>query len=142
MFKSFSILLVISDLMGKPSELFIDVMYNIGGSGSQVVECELCGRTYFTEEGDWEEKRFEEFRKLAKEQPDKYIEVDDFSSWRYIDRRQAVLDCKCNKLADYESLFWENREIIIPYLLQRSEAEFKEKEEDHRRAQQLKELKK
>ncbi len=131
----------ISDSMPKqPSQLFEDLVRH---SGSQSIECELCGRVYFSPtEGDWDEAELKELEEQARKEPDKYIKTDDYTPWGTIDGKQAVIGCKCGKLADYEKLFWDHRRIIIGYLTQRSEAELKEKQKQNEEAQKLKKLEK
>jgi len=108
-----------------PSEEFkVAVLH--GGSVS--VLCELCGRQYFSSEmlhtGDEEDaKWYEKYKKLAKKEPDKYIEVSDSMSWGNIDEKQAVVDCKCHGLAKYENFIWANRFVIANYLKARSQKE-------------------
>lgn len=97
-------------------------------SGSVSILCELCGRQYFSSEmlhtGDEEDARYyEEYQKLAKKKPDKYVEVSDSISWGNMDGKQAVVDCKCGKLIKYENFIWANRFVIAKYLKARSQKE-------------------
>ena len=113
----------------EPSEDFKRVVLD---SGSVSIECELCGRVYFTPEmqnvSKEDAEHYENCVKLSKENPDKYIEVHGGNiPWGIIDGKQAVIDCKCNKLSEHERYIWNNRGIIARYLKARSEREKQEK---------------
>lgn len=119
-------------VLPEPSDEFKDAFTH---TGSVVIDCELCGRTYFGREmlttGDsTDAKEYETLKKKAEKEPDKYIELSDSISWGTImtlegEPKQAVVDCKCHGLAAYEKLFWNNRYIIAHYLRERSQNEAK-----------------
>ena len=98
------------------------------GGTSCSTTCEACGRTYFVTSpghGDYEPGEIERYRKLAEEQPDKYIEVADFCSVSDMDfeGRRIVIGCLCDptkkysewiekyasELTEYLRLFWSDR---------------------------------
>jgi hypothetical protein len=66
-----------------------------------VAHCMACGRTYFvtsTGHGDYMDGELETLRERAKENPDKWIEVPDFSSVSMftLDGKEAVIGCACD----------------------------------------------
>lgn len=92
------------------------------------VECELCGRVYFTDydSNSFEEGELEELMEQHEKEPDKYILWrEDGISWGIIDGKQAVIDCQCHKLSKYENLFWDSKHIIASYFKARAEEELK-----------------
>jgi len=109
-----------------PSEEFKEA---IRKSGSISVACELCDRVYFSREllDNDRGERYAELKALAETEPNKYIEVDDFTSWGYIDGKQAVIDCECHELSKHEAYIWDNRKVIADYLGARSRRELDEK---------------
>ena len=120
-----------------PSDEFFRAFCN---SGSLVVQCDFCKRTYFGTGGDYESGEREEYEKLAQEQPDKYIEVYDFTSFAIVDGKTYPYGCKCNGLRRYEKWFWGYRHQIIDYFSARSERELQETTQDSHNIENTKEL--
>lgn len=122
-----------------PSELFERV---IRSAGSLVVDCELCGRTHFAtlEENTFNEGELARLRERAKKHPERYIEETGYDSiaWGYIDGRQAVIGCPCNKLSEYENLFWNNRTRILEYFERRAKERLESAQEDFAKVQKAK----
>jgi len=85
-------------------------------------KCE-CGRLYFDGYNDYDAewvKEVESFRKLAKKQPDKYIEIPHAIGVSVIDGKRFVYNCKCGGLKHYKDLIDDNAEKIIEYLRKKS----------------------
>ena len=96
-----------------PSEEFIRASIH---ACSNTIECQFCGRVYFSQDGfDFEEGELEELLKLSKQEPDKCIELDYEPNWGILDGKQYVADCKCNAASKYEKLFWDSRYLIEKY---------------------------
>lgn len=100
--------------MDKISEHFWDAFIN---AGSLVIECEFCERTHFAYEGDYEEGELERLEENAKKNPAKYEEHfdRDMVSWGYFNGKQAVYNCPCKSLVQYERFIWNERDSIIKY---------------------------
>jgi hypothetical protein len=103
-----------------PSEAFERAVDN---SGAIVATCELCDRTHFVSQGDFEDGELEELREKARLAPDKYIEDGryDMLDIGYLDGKQVVLGCPCAKVANYEAWIWSHRYIISKYLKLRAD---------------------
>lgn len=101
-----------------PSEDFTDAFIT---GGCAIAEC-YCGITHFNPStcADYEEEEFRELLKLAKAEPEKFIESDWESSTIEIDGKYFVADCPCNLLRRYEDWIWMHRHQIIRYLDKRS----------------------
>ncbi len=86
------------------------------------VDCQLCGRTHFTdaEPHHFDEGELEQLMRQYEEDPDKYVLHDDTVKWGTIDGKQAVIDCQCNNLVKYECFIWQHRYVIGEYLLERT----------------------
>jgi len=104
------------------SEIFLEACEGTSHSGSTVIDCELCGRTHFnsSDTGCFEEGELEQLQKEADKDPEKYVETDYTIPWLYVDDKQAVIGCPCNKLAYYEHLFWQHRKLIANYFTARA----------------------
>jgi len=100
----------------EPSEEFLEAFSD--HVSSVVVECDFCGRVYFAtqDHGDFEEGELAELRANAEKEPDKYIEVDYFTSRIGVDGRCYAWGCKCNKVRMHEEWVWANRRKILDYL--------------------------
>lgn len=100
----------------EPSEEFLEAFSD--GVASMVTECEFCGRVYFAtrDHGDYEKGEMEHYREMAEKEPDKYIEVDYFTSRIGVDGRCYAWGCKCNKVRMHEEWVWANRRKILAYL--------------------------
>jgi hypothetical protein len=117
-------------MIPEPSEEFLEAFRE--GSSGMVVDCEFCGRVYFAtqDSGDYEEGELENLRAQAEKDPDKYIEVDCFTTRILIDGKGYAYGCKCNKLRRYEDWIWSNRRGIVAYLKARTEKRLKAAAED------------
>ena len=78
--------------------------FSHGGSCCQVT-CEACGRTYFVTSpghGDYSKGELERLLELAKEKPDLYIEVQDYShvSTAILNRKSVVVGCLCDPTSE------------------------------------------
>lgn len=81
-----------------------------------------CGRVHFVScsgHGDYSPGELEELQRLAKEQPDKYIEEPDFDSIDFIsiDGQQLVPDCPCKRAEKYAVFIERHAEPLADYLL-------------------------
>jgi hypothetical protein len=85
-------------------------------SGS-VRTCE-CGITYFDgfNRWDWEEGELEDYRKKAKKEPEKYVEIDCAAGCYQIDGREYVWDCPCNGGFKYQSFLLRHATRILAFL--------------------------
>jgi len=114
----------ISDSVKKPlienrediSEVFMDVLNDVCNRSSLVVKCEYCGRTYFGGDGDFEEDEFEELRELAKQNPEMYIECEDYTRVVYVNGKEYVLDCPCMVPKPVEKFLWSHRDIALKFI--------------------------
>lgn len=92
-------------------------------SGSLVITCNYCDRTYFGRGGDYEDGELEELQAKAEKEPDKYREREDFTSYFNFNGRQCVFDCPCGASERIEALIWNNRHDIAEYLNARAKLE-------------------
>lgn len=92
--------------------------------GSMICEECMCGRFHFCNpdisHGDFEEGEYEGLKKLAEEQPDKYIEseygcIDYFEFGNDI----VVWDCPCGNDVYYENSIWRSRSQIMNFFKNR-----------------------
>lgn len=118
----------------EPSEEFKRAVID---TGSISVDCELCGRYHFgndenTINESYGEGKFQRLIKKSKKNPDKYVyhSNEDMISWGEIDGKSAVIDCSCNKLSQYENLFWNSRNIISDYFSSRAKEELSSAQSD------------
>lgn len=109
-------------------------------SGSLVIDCEYCGRTYFGTGGDYEGGELERLESKAAKDPDKYRQVHDFTNWFTFNGKQCVVGCVCESDVKIEALLWANRLRIAEFLTKRSAAELKAATEDNETVQQLAQL--
>jgi hypothetical protein len=94
-------------------------------AGSNVINCDLCGRTHFVQDtaSTYQPGELARLRRNHKRNPSRTIFHGDasFVSWGYINGKQAVYGCPCNKAAEYEILFWRSRHVIAKYFSARAE---------------------
>lgn len=102
---------------------FYDVLVQ---GGSLVIECTPCGRVHFASEGDYDQGEYEGLRLQALENPEQYIERDDFTSWGHAFGKQVVADCPCGYAAHIAEVAWSNRTWLLPYFDKRSKRELAE----------------
>lgn len=126
----------------EPSEEF---KRTIRHAGSISIDCELCDRTHFgNDEYALEEnlgkKGYQKLLEQSKRHPDKYVSHpdEDMVVWGIINGKQAVIDCQCHKLFEYEKLFLESRHIIADYFIARAEKELKEAQTEKGLAKKVK----
>lgn len=101
----------------------IEDLVCFGGTPSG--DCQLCGRCHFAggSESCEEPEELDRLRKLAQEQPEKYIESEDDSlGLGWIDGHQIIWGCPCKKVERYEQFIWDNRELIVKYIAGRNAA--------------------
>lgn len=119
--------------MKPPSQEFREAF--LRGSGGLVVTCELCQRTYFGDDGDYEEGEREDLEAKARNDADKYIPVEGYCTHGYLDGRTIVYDCPClgeKRVRCYEEFILNHTRQIIDYLerlAKESEAAAKESRE-------------
>lgn len=103
-------------------------------AGSIVIDCEFCGKTHFvTDPGLYDdEQELKELWKNEEKNPEKYKSYPDYDSisWGYLDGKQAVYMCECNKVRVYEDFFWSHRAIILNYFRKRIEENLEEAQKD------------
>ena len=111
--------------MKEPSAEFKQAITSMG---SLVVICEFCGITHYSSmEGDFEDGELELLEANHKENPDMYVDhLDEYARCGYLEGKQYVIDCTCNKARPYEDFIWKNRDMIVTYLKAKSEARLKE----------------
>jgi len=112
----------------------IEKAFSYGGACCQV-DCQACGRTYFvTSEGhgDYEEGELEGLLENAKQSPDTFIEVPDYS---YVStmvhpmtNEEVVVGCLCDPTAGLSEMFESHAEEITKYLVLYWEAKKKDAE--------------
>lgn len=120
----------------EPSEEFQRALSNMS---SLVVFCQFCERTHYSSgEGDFEEGELEELEKNREKNPDKYIDHGNhYSDWGFLDGKQYVVDCKCNKARPYENFIWEHRRLIARYLKARSKREIEDAQRNFNLAEEI-----
>ncbi len=123
----------------EPSEEF-KLAVRVAGSIS--IDCELCGRTHFTDysPNDFEEEgELKELMRRHKRNPDKYVLYTNIDSieWGYIDGKQAVIDCPCHQLSKYERVFWNSKFIISDYFTARAKKELEQARADSKLAKKV-----
>ena len=106
---------------GEPaSEAFMRAVCN---TGSICIDCEFCNRTHFVSYGDFDRGELDDLRSRALQSPDKYIEHGDcdYISWGYLEGKQIVWGCPCNRARLYERWIWNHRYTIASYLKSRAD---------------------
>lgn len=91
--------------------------------GSCVKTC-CCGRVYFNPDcgmGGWEEGELEELYTKAKEDPDKYREVDCPVGCMTINGQDVVHNCPCGTAVRYEKFLVRHARQVATYLNKRAE---------------------
>lgn len=83
--------------------------------------CEACGRTYFITSqghGDYNEGELESLREKAAAEPDKYIEVPDFSSVSsaQLGSQRVIVGCLCDPTKRYSDWIENHAEELARYL--------------------------
>lgn len=115
----------------KVSEEFWDAICH---AGSNVTNCELCGRVHFVDDklSDYERGELEKLYADNKANPDRTIfhPNDDAVFWGIIDGRRAVYDCPCGLARKYEDFIIDNRRQIMSYLVKRAESLEREAREE------------
>lgn len=107
--------------LGDASE---DFMCAFADSGSICILCEMCGRTYFLDgPADFEDGELEELRAQAAADPERFVGVDDYTSWGYWNGKQLVIGCACGSDALLERMVWHGRYWITSYLRRRASLE-------------------
>ena len=126
----------------EPSEEF---KLTIRHAGSISIDCDLCGRTHFGNdeyalEEDLGKRGYQKLMKQHKRHPDKYVyhPDEDMVPWGNINGKQAVIDCQCHKLSEYEKFFLKNRHIIADYFTARAEKELKKAQTEKGLAKKVK----
>lgn len=119
-----------------PSELFWDAIIS---AGSCVADCELCDRVHFDGTGrHMDEGELERLLQKQKGNPAKYISHDGDVRYGYLQGKQAVYECPCNKARVHEDYWWSHRYRINRYLALRVADELAEAQ---RQADAIKEVK-
>lgn len=85
------------------------------------ITCGACGRSYFVTSsghGDYEPGELDELRSKAKAEPDKYIEVPDYSSVAFVQfgDEHIVIGCICDPTKRYSEWIEGNASAITEYL--------------------------
>ena len=100
----------------------IDRAFSDGGSCCGA-HCEACGRTYFVTSsghGDYEEGELERLYELSRADPDKYIEVPDYSSvatmTHPLTNQQVVIGCVCDPTLTLADFIERNARQLTKYL--------------------------
>lgn len=103
--------------------MFQDAMCDAGGL---VKECHLCGRTYFDvlHVGQHGLAEFTTLTKKAKEQPDKYIPVEQSVAFGWIAGFQVVWGCACGwkRFTGLETFLIDNREQVSRFYKKMAES--------------------
>lgn len=98
----------------------IDRSFARGGTCCDIY-CEACGRTYFVTSaghGDYEEGEIEALREKAQREPDKYIEVPDYSSVSAMhwNGKEVVIGCLCDPTRSLATFIEKHAEQLTEYL--------------------------
>ena len=87
------------------------------------VTCQACGRTYFVTSsghGDYEDGELELLREKAKANPDKFVEVPDYSSVSFMNRphdgMEVVIGCVCDPTKQLADFIENNARSLSRYL--------------------------
>lgn len=85
------------------------------------VTCEQCGRTYFVTSpghGDYLEGELDRLRARSQAEPEKFIEVPDFSNIASIvlGGKQVVIGCVCDPTKNYTDWIESHAEELTEYL--------------------------
>lgn len=122
-----------NDLEFAPSEEFKRA---VGTEGSIVIDCELCGRTHFAThatEGYFDDGELAGLLKKQESDPIRFMSWDFSSvSYGHINGKQAVVDCPCNILANYERFIWQHRDLIAAFITAKAKNRSIEAEKDLR----------
>jgi len=105
----------------KCSELFEEIFDSRAGSCMKTC---CCGRVFFDPEsgiGDWEEGELEELYAKAKQDPDKYRELNYPVGYVTIDGQDIVYNCPCGTMVRYERFLVRHARQIATYLNRRAE---------------------
>jgi len=127
------------DLKTPPSDEFMEAVVHFSTESS--IECELCERVHFVdrEVNSYEEGELEELREQQSKEPDRYLSSGDDISWGYLDRKQVVEDCPCNRASMYEAMIVNNMSIISDYLSKRAERLARESQSESKLAKSVQE---
>lgn len=112
-------------------------------SGTNVINCTLCGRVHFAgiKNGayDWEKGEYKNLIEQSKKNPDKFRAHYDMDSisWGSFAGEQIVDGCPCNLARKYEKIIWEGRFVIADYLKNRAEELQRETEDEKGLAQKV-----
>ncbi len=105
----------------RPAELLMDIVTDHNGTTG--IDCDFCGRTWFTHLDEDYAKLVEK----AKAEPKKYCESsDDGLAFGWLDGKQVVFGCCEDKLKRYADWIWNHRGIISTYLKRRAQEELDE----------------
>lgn len=110
-------------------------------SGSIVIDCDLCGRTHFEDDeraGDWSPGELAKLRKNQNANPDMFIGHGHSPRWGSINGKNAVVDCPCGKLKEWENFIWGHRHLIAKYVANRAKATAEDAYDDEAEAEFLK----
>lgn len=85
------------------------------------IRCERCQRLYFVTSpghGDYEDGQLERLREFAKQKPNMFIEVSDYScvSAMCVDGKQVVIGCLCDPTQKYSDFIEQYAEELTEYL--------------------------
>ncbi len=122
----------------EPSEEFIRALRDAGCIDGGIVRTCNCGRTYFSEENYmFDEGEFEGLMEKLKEDPKNFI-LGDEPTCVNIGGNQFVLECPCNELSKYETLFWDSRYIFANYVEARAKRELENAQGESKLAKKVK----
>ena len=103
-------------MLREPSNEFVRA---VGSDCSVVADCELCGRTHFCNDqfaGYDDDDELEKLLEKHKENPDKFVAQAGSIGYGTINGKQAVMNCQCNRLREFEDWIWLHRHIVARYV--------------------------
>ena len=90
-------------------------------SGSQVVDCQHCGRVHYDSTGEFmKESELKKLDLKAENNPEKYIGHNGTVHWGTVMGKSTVINCPCNFLRMFENTVWSNRRLVSEYLIRKS----------------------
>jgi hypothetical protein len=107
-------------------DIFVDTIEHSSGSGSIRATCH-CGKTYFSDHGDYEEGELEELNEKMKKEPIRY-ECGDWDCVSTIDFNACtfVKGCSCKWEDRYARFLYHEMDIIVDFYKRLKKATVKE----------------
>ena len=91
------------------------LLSSTSGFGTNCIECGFCGRTHFTDYGDFAEGDWERLLQRAKIAPSRCVQHEDFISCREILGATWVSVCRCRMSRQLARWLYGSRSVIMPF---------------------------